>query len=391
MGMNVLILCRYYASWFTSFYEKRPHVSSSCYQEHYHEILNEYGGWPAQLSNYMNKQGIETTFILTNAQILQKQWAQENNFLHYSSDNWEKEIALEQVKRFRPDVLWIIWSFDFYGSFALESLRYTKKIITWIGSPFVQYADMRGVSVLLTENRSTLRPQHDSFEKVIVTKPGFDRQVLDKLDEQKKYDVTFVGSLTPAHIKRLNVLAYLAQHGIDIQLFVDVRCLPRYRFSFLQTVRIALGNILKRGDIKYGFNILYKYVSMYAENNRFALIDAKNRSPIFGIDMLRVLQASRIVFNSHIDCAGDNSGNMRIFEGTGVGSCLVTEYASNISNLFKPGKEILIYQTQEELLEILQNMKKNESKINQIARAGQQRTLQNHSLERMFDDIKDVF
>src|SRR5205814_3328492 len=46
---------------------------------------------------------------------------------------------------------------------------------------------------------------------------------------------------------------------------------------------------------------------------------------VWGVDMYQVLQRSRITLNSHIDMAGNEAGNVRLFESTGVGTFLLTE------------------------------------------------------------------
>ena len=42
----------------------------------------------------------------------------------------------------------------------------------------------------------------------------------------------------------------------------------------------------------------------------------------------------------HADLSNGCVGNMRMFEATGMGSCLLNDYGSNLSELFEDGKEI---------------------------------------------------
>ena len=55
------------------------------------------------------------------------------------------------------------------------------------------------------------------------------------------------------------------------------------------------------------------------------------------------LAESRVGLNVHIDAARDNSGNMRLFEVTGMGACLLTDRKQNLSELFEEGKEIVVF------------------------------------------------
>ena len=51
---------------------------------------------------------------------------------------------------------------------------------------------------------------------------------------------------------------------------------------------------------------------------------------VWGADMYQVLRRSRITLNSHIDMAGREAGNMRLFEATGVGAFLLTDFKDNL-------------------------------------------------------------
>ncbi len=109
------------------------------------------------------------------------------------------------------------------------------------------------------------------------------------------------------------------------------------------------------------------------------------------MDMYRVLAASRITLNTHSDFADNYAANQRLFETTGMGSCLLTEHAENIKELFVPGEEILTYNSKEELLEIIKTMLNQRERIEKIALAGQLRTLKDYTIERMFNNIKPAF
>ena len=107
--------------------------------------------------------------------------------------------------------------------------------------------------------------------------------------------------------------------------------------------------------------------------------------------MYRKLAESRGTINIHIDVAGSNAGNLRMFEATGVGSCLITEHSDNIRKLFEPEVEVLTYRSKEELLDIACDLMKNDERGVNVATRGQKRTLKDHTLERMWQDIRPAF
>jgi len=52
--------------------------------------------------------------------------------------------------------------------------------------------------------------------------------------------------------------------------------------------------------------------------------------------MYNVLKNSKITLNNHIGIAGCFAGNMRLFEATGVGTLLITDWKTNLKEMFKP-------------------------------------------------------
>ena len=385
-NLKVLILTEYYPQYLKYFYEKHPSVVNLSFEEHRKEIFEDHFGWPAELSEYMNQQGIQTEFIIANAESLQKKWAEENEFRSYSIWNWKKEIAMEQIKCFQPDILWVDSIFDYYGRFVKDALKYSKKAITWVGSPFIEKIDVSGFSVLLTENPNTFKSIQNQFEKVIITKPGFDPEVLKKIGSvEKKYDVTFVGGISASHTKRAEVLAYLIKNGINIKVF---GYLPPGK---LKSIVLEVLHILKHRNLQTAISTLKQTFVKTDFQRNVESIKSVHQVPVFGLDMYRTMAASRITLNIHIDVVGKYAGNMRMFESTGIGTCLLAEHSESINELFEPGKEILTFNSKEDLLEIIQKLLNDNEKIEQIAKAGQKRVLQCHTLERMFNDIKPAF
>ena len=73
-------------------------------------------------------------------------------------------------------------------------------------------------------------------------------------------------------------------------------------------------------------------------------------SPLFGEGMLSKLNSYQIAFNYHNKHTGDYSCNMRIFEATGLGCCLLTDHKSNIHSMFDEDKEVITYKTNQEAI-----------------------------------------
>jgi spore maturation protein CgeB len=92
----------------------------------------------------------------------------------------------------------------------------------------------------------------------------------------------------------------------------------------------------------------------------------------------------------HIGVAGNFAGNMRLFEATGVGSCLLTDNKKNIDDLFDINKEVVVYNNPKDCIEKAKWLLKNESERKKIADAGQQKTLKMHTVENRCKLILEI-
>ena len=95
--------------------------------------------------------------------------------------------------------------------------------------------------------------------------------------------------------------------------------------------------------------------------------------------MFRQLRDSRVALNTHIDISTHSASNMRLFEATGVGACLLTDWKENLGDLFEPDAEVVAYRDAEECVEKAKYLLAHESRRRDIAAAGQRRTLREHT------------
>jgi spore maturation protein CgeB len=70
---------------------------------------------------------------------------------------------------------------------------------------------------------------------------------------------------------------------------------------------------------------------------------------------------------------------MRLYEATGVGTCLITDWKQNLSNIFELDKEILTFQSVEELNDKVNYFLEHEDKRAKIAINGQKRVLKENT------------
>ena len=78
-----------------------------------------------------------------------------------------------------------------------------------------------------------------------------------------------------------------------------------------------------------------------------------------------------------------------MFEATGVGTCLITDTGCNMPDLFEPDKEVVTYANIEEAVEKSQYLLEHDQEREEIAAAGQERTLRDHTIQNRCELIND--
>jgi spore maturation protein CgeB len=102
--------------------------------------------------------------------------------------------------------------------------------------------------------------------------------------------------------------------------------------------------------------------------------------------MYRVLARSRITVNRHIGIAENYANNMRLYEATGMGALLLTEDKDNLRDIFEPGREVETYSDPDQLVEKINTLLRS-NRLQEIAAAGQARTLREHSYKERMNEL----
>ena len=116
----------------------------------------------------------------------------------------------------------------------------------------------------------------------------------------------------------------------------------------------------------------------------------KINKPIYGLEMFQKIADSKISFNIHIDAAKKECANIRMYEVTGVGTCLLTDWKENIREYLEPDYEIVTYESKEEVLEKVKYLLDNPKEREKIALNGQRRTLRDHTLKKRVEKINEI-
>jgi spore maturation protein CgeB len=337
-----------YPEFVSQFLEQIPNYELLSYQELYDRFVGTHYGWSNYFAKHIESFGNIAEDLFASFEPLQKMWAYENN-VTYSDENWLKDIVFAQVIKFQPDILFLQDLYLFDQSFRHQLREICKKsvvLVGWRAAPTSDFSSFKDLDLILSCSPLFVKKMRACGCNAAFIPMGFEHTVLDSIKPTKKktFDFTFAGSLgnkQGAHSQRYALIEKLVE-TTPLQVWSDN------------------GAVLKE-----------------VMNNQF-----KNQfhKPIFGVPFFELLAQSKIVFNSHIDCAENYAGNMRLYEATGMGACLLTDWKDNLSELFKPELEIVTYRSAEEAIDKVHYLLERDAERKAIADAGQQRTLRDHVL-----------
>jgi len=111
--------------------------------------------------------------------------------------------------------------------------------------------------------------------------------------------------------------------------------------------------------------------------------------PAWGLEMYKIISRSRITLNHHGTIA-PYANNRRLYEATGVGALLITDSKKDLHEMFTPGKEVVAYHTPEECIDLVQYYLEHEDEGQMIARAGQERTIKEHTCYERTRELLDI-
>ena len=394
MSFKLLSISSMYQGSLDSFYQ-RIAVTNLDYEDHYNLLLNDTTEFAGSYTRNFIKLGVDARCIVSNDKILQDKWKLENNI---DTDS-VSDILFEQIKYYQPEILWIenltYLDSDWFSK-VRNQIKAVKLIVAYHCAPYTRkYLDkLRNADFIFTCTPGLLDTMKKEGMKAYMVYHGFDNQLLERLDKkqgQPSVVLTFSGSLITGdtfHNARINLIERLIRENIDIALYMTLEKSTRirakqaiYYLSFLLK-KLGLGKITG----KYSF---FEYGSILVKHYSRKLIEM-NHAPQYGMNMYNLFSRSKVVLNIHTGVAGDYAGNMRMFEVTGTGSCLLTDNKKNMKDLFDAGTEVLLYNDTEDCIQKVKWLLEHDKEREKIAKAGQKKTLEVHTVENRCRTIINI-
>jgi len=388
--MRLLILNTDYPEFLRWLYAQHPGLERQPYKEQMRVRNESLFGVADFYSSNLRKLGHEAYDIHANNEFMQRAWAREQgmqveqptpmaqrwreslqrarriaaktplrhlkSFLQpmlgslVSQPSWFYDILAAQIKHYKPDVL-LNQAMDAVSTRFLREIKpYIQLLVGQIASPLPEKEAFSCYGLVISSLPNFVEHFRQMGLPAELHRFAFEPRILSKLSgENEEIPVSFVGSLSWHHKARIRLLEHLcARLGVQVW-----------------------------GQGTEGL---------------------PNNSPIrrcymgqaWGTEMYQILRNSKMTLNHHISVAESYANNMRLFEATGVGPLLITDWKVNLHEMFEPGKEVVAYRTPEECVELIQYYLEHDAEREAIAYAGQQRTLREHSYYKRMEELVDI-
>jgi spore maturation protein CgeB len=384
--MKILILTTIYRKSLDILYSENKLLEIAPYKEQKEILESNISMWANGWSHALSQKGFEVFTVSINAEILQKKWAEENKI----QSNTLSDIAYEQIKSFQPDILW----YDHFDLALLVKIKSSilgiKLFLGWSGSAVVNKTVLQETDVALTCAPEVVKILDQEGIRAEHLDHAFDSEILKKLrNTEKWYSIIFIGQLIRGNafhnkreefltklLKKINIVIFSPtfEYGLNSVIFSVIKKFAYIIVSPLFFIEFTRSYLEKQ---KYSKALLlYKDMSFMPFDFR---IKKYLKPAVYGIKMLQTLRDSEVVLNIHADSSPEYASNMRLFEATGVGSCLLTDWKTNMEDYFEDGKEVVTYKTVEECVEKAKWLLRNPEEARKIGTAGQKRTLRDHT------------
>ncbi len=370
--MRILILNLDYTGFLDSLYAGHPGLAGQPYKEQIRLRNESLFGVADFYSKNLNALGHEARELHANNEPMQQAWAREHAVpLRYAPGmrwqlrmrrgvvpwasrlpdrRWMYEILGAQIRHYKPDVILNQVLDAIGGRFLREMKQYTRLLVGQFAAPLPDDEDLSVYDLLISSLPNFVDRFRAAGVQAELNRLAFEHTILDSVrPEEREYPISFVGSISRHHDERGKLIESICRE-FDVRIFGQ------------GADRLADDSPVR----------------------------ARHCGTAWGRQMYRILSRSKIALNHHIAIAGPYANNMRLYEATGMGALLLTDWKENLHEIFEPGREVAAYRSHDECLEMIRYYLDHDAERSAIASAGQERTMREHTYSRRMEELAAI-
>jgi spore maturation protein CgeB len=387
--MRILRLTTLYPSYVARFYADRPGLGGEGYAAQRKALDVDAFAWADFWNTAFAPLGHEFWDIPFNVEPMQRAWALEHVAKGKRGGSLE-EIALRQARWFRPDVLW----FDDENAALLSRIRSEvpsiHAVLGWSGSLITGGEVPSRVDLMLSSAPEAVEVFRRKGLRAEVLRHAYDPRIGERLRARSaRWSVSFVGHLLPGprfHDARRRLLEHVAGATPLTVFCPEAGASMEERVR--RRVRSAVGGVVRGlravgvpGRVLEAQPMLRRAASWQSPGLGPALRRTVHPA-VYGLSMYQTLLDSSVTLNIHADSSPKYASNMRLFEASGVGTCLLTDWKEDLNSLLEVDREVAAYRSPEECVEKIRWLLEHPAERDEIARRGRVRAERDHTFGR---------
>ena len=326
--MRFLIINSDYPAFLEELYAQHSGLAERSYEEQLRVRNDSLFGLSEFYPRRLRELGHEAEEFHINNQPLQFAWAREHS-LHPTKgltfrwgrmvglvpiprpvrDGWVLQLLEAQLEDFQPDVVLSHCLIEVSPRFW-RRMRPSYRLLVGqhAATPLSRRYDWNAYDLMISSFPATVGWFQGLGVRAEFQRLGFDPSVLTRLNgARERCDLSFVGSLAPIHQARIEWLELVCRKcNTDVWTHDG-------------------------GGLRHD-----------------SPIRRRIRGEAWGLFMYQILHGSRITLNHH-GSIPPYANNMRLYEATGVGTLLMTDWKENLAEIFEPEREVVTYRTPEEM------------------------------------------
>lgn len=381
------------------FYLRNPGLAQLPYSEQKRLYDYDHFVWGDGLKRALSQIGHEIVEVDVGMVPMLKAWVREN-CLGAGPDTPERAVV-QKVSRFNPDIV----MFDCSNVPLLLELKSVlsraRLFFGWEGSALGLGRGWPHLDLVLSCAPETVDRLRFLGYRSEHLNHAFDPEINTRLNLTSEiHEISFIGSITRRdsyHIERERCLTLMAAR-FPLAIYT-----PSRRASARDYAKAAAcggfylaTNGLRRLGLLDALRKRFPSISnleRLASRPRLPVsrqLSASARPAVYGLPYYQVLKDSLISLNIHADSSPLYASNIRLFEATGAGSCLLTDWRPNLSSLFELDTEVVAYKSPEDCVERADWLMRHPDYIQEVRRRGQARVVREHTFDHRAPVLMEI-
>lgn len=277
------------------------------------------------------------------------------------------DILLAQIEEHRTEIFYNLDPMRFGDDFIRRLPGTVRRTIAWRAAPSAG-GRFFGYNLVVNNFPSILESFKREGARVAPFSPAHDSE-LDAYaaNADRPIDVLFVGTYSRHHMARSHMLLAIAALRSEMNVVMH---LDKSRFTTLAETPLGWVPPLK------------KY-------RRPRDIRAIAKGPVFGRDLLSTFGQAKIVVNGAIDMAGNERGNLRVWEALGCGAAMVSDEGRYPAPM-APGSDFAVYRGVDEAVDHIRALARDDAARIAMAKRGHEMIKTGYCKDRQWRDFQEL-